>query len=59
MTAKCECLFCFKLATARLTVPRLQPRFFICDEHLAETLAWAEPYRKTAGRVLVESVTKC
>jgi hypothetical protein len=54
---KCECLFCDALATARFTAPRLRPRFLICESHLQDQLAWAEPYRQTVGRVVVERLT--
>lgn len=58
-TIECECLFCYKPATARLTAPRIKPRVFMCDTHLAETLVWAEPYRKMPGRVLIEPLADC
>lgn len=53
----CECLFCDQPAIARFTAPRLQPRFLICEAHLAAQLKWSEPYRRTPGRVLVEPIT--
>lgn len=55
---QCECLFCEAPATARFTAPRLKPRFLICEEHLEQQLAWAEPYRRTLGRVVVEPLSR-
>jgi hypothetical protein len=51
---RCECLHCFRRPCARLTVPKHKPRFLICEQHLSEMLAWAEPYRSAPGRVVVE-----
>jgi hypothetical protein len=56
MKQECEHLFCFKPATARITTPRHAPRQFICEGHLQKVLKWAEPYRRTPGRVVVERV---
>lgn len=54
---QCECLFCPNTAIARFTAPRLKPRFLICEADLEKQLAWAEPYRQTPGRVVVERLT--
>lgn len=55
---KCECLFCDAPAVARLTAPRLKPRFLICEDDLTEQLAWASVYRATPGRVVVERLDR-
>ncbi len=55
---KCEYLYCEKEATARVTVPHLKARQGNCDKHLAETLKWADRYRKIPGMVQVEPATK-
>jgi hypothetical protein len=54
MKTECEHLFCFNAATARFTAPRHKPRVLLCEEHLSELLQWAEPFRATPGRVVVE-----
>ena len=51
---KCECLFCQDMSVARFTAPKLKPRFFICEAHLASQLAWAKLYRQQVGSVVVE-----
>lgn len=55
---KCECLFCDEPAVARFTAPTLKPRHFVCEDHLAEQLAWAAPYRQKPGRVAVEPLAR-
>ena len=54
---KCEYLFCQCQASSRLTVPRHQPRTFLCEEHLEALLTWAAPFRDVPGRVVIEPLS--
>ena len=49
---ECEHLFCRKGATARVTVPHLKPRQFVCAEHLTEVLEWAKPHRYLGAKII-------
>ncbi len=49
---ECEHLFCYEAATARVTVPHLKPRQFVCEEHLAEVLKWAAPHRYLGAKII-------
>ena len=55
---KCEYLFCQKDAVAQVSVPHLKKRQGNCEKHLAETLEWADRYRKIPGAVHIEHVSK-
>jgi hypothetical protein len=54
---KCECLFCYQPAVARLTVPHIKPKCAMCQKHLDEFFERARLYRSVVGSVVVEALT--